>query len=163
MTSKSSNSQKEALRKKSLGELGELVAIKALVDRSFTKIVNLNDHQQNYPFADLFAQKGRKRYVISVKARNKYQANGKLNTRYKLGNKVLEHALNAETEFNAKAYWLAIVFDRMDYSVYMGSLEELDGKLGIPVGLCINHGFGECLVEKHRHYFDFDYFSNSKE
>jgi len=36
--------QSEALRKKSLGELGELISIKALVDNSFEKIVNLNDN-----------------------------------------------------------------------------------------------------------------------
>jgi hypothetical protein len=92
MTQKLSKSQKETLRRKSLGELGELVAIKALVDRSFSKITNLNDQQHNYPFADLYAQKGQKKYVISVKSRNKYQANGKLNSRYKLGSKALEHA-----------------------------------------------------------------------
>jgi len=34
--------KKHALRKKSLGELGELLAIKALIDNSLKKIVNLN-------------------------------------------------------------------------------------------------------------------------
>lgn len=45
--------KKEALRKKSLGELGELFGIKALVDSHFEKVVNLNDRKMNYPFADL--------------------------------------------------------------------------------------------------------------
>ncbi len=45
-------------RRKSLGELGELFAIKALVDNSFERIVNLNDKKMNYPFADLYAEKG---------------------------------------------------------------------------------------------------------
>lgn len=49
--------QTEALRKKSLGELGELISIKALVDSSFDKIVNLNDKKMNYPYADLYAEK----------------------------------------------------------------------------------------------------------
>jgi len=35
--------KKEASRKKSLGELGELFAIKALVDNRYDNIVNLND------------------------------------------------------------------------------------------------------------------------
>ena len=61
--------KKEALRKKSLGELGELFGIKALVDNSFEKIVNLNDKKMNYPFADLYAEKNGKRYIISIKAR----------------------------------------------------------------------------------------------
>lgn len=162
MSQKLSKSKKEALRRKSLGELGELVAIKALVDRSFTKITNFNDRKRNYPFADLYAQKGGRRYVISVKSRNKYQANGKLNSRYKLGSKAYEYAKKEEHKFKAQAYWMAIVFDEMTYSIYMGSLEELDGNLGIPVGRCIKGGFGDCLVDDQRHYFDFEYFSNQK-
>ena len=39
---------KEVARKKSLGELGELFAIKALVDNKFEKIINLNDKKINY-------------------------------------------------------------------------------------------------------------------
>lgn len=35
--------RKEAARKKSLGELGELFALKALVDNRFDRIRNLND------------------------------------------------------------------------------------------------------------------------
>jgi hypothetical protein len=80
-----SKNKKEALRKKSLGELGELFAIKALVDNSFERIVNLNDKKINYPFADLYAEKERKKYVISIKARNKYQKNYKLNAFYNIG------------------------------------------------------------------------------
>jgi hypothetical protein len=57
---------------------------------------------------------------------------------------------------------MAIVFNELSYSIYMGSIEELDGSLGIPVGRCINDGFGDCLVKEHRHYFDFEYFSNLK-
>jgi hypothetical protein len=37
--------RREADRKKSLGELGELFAIKALVDKKFDKIRNLNDNE----------------------------------------------------------------------------------------------------------------------
>ncbi|MBM4055966.1 MAG: hypothetical protein FJ264_15140 [Planctomycetes bacterium] len=64
--------KKEALRKKSIGALGELFGIKALVDNSFEKIVNLNDNKMNYPYADLYAEKDGTRYVISIKTRNKY-------------------------------------------------------------------------------------------
>ena len=39
--------KKEAARKKSLGELGELFAIKALVDNKFDRIRNLNDKLMN--------------------------------------------------------------------------------------------------------------------
>ena len=73
--------KKEASRKKSLGELGELFAIKALVDNHYEKIVNLNDKKMNFPFADLYAEKEGKRFIFSVKARNKYQKNQR-NHRY---------------------------------------------------------------------------------
>ena len=62
--------KKEAARKKSLGELGELFALKALVDNKFDRIRNLNDHSMNETFADILCEKDGKRLVICVKARN---------------------------------------------------------------------------------------------
>lgn len=50
----------------------------------------------NETFADIECEKDGLKYIISVKARNKYQKNGKLNTRYNLGQDVYEKALNAE-------------------------------------------------------------------
>lgn len=47
-----------ALRARSLGALGELLAIKALVDNGFNNIRNLNDQKRNFPYADLYAEKG---------------------------------------------------------------------------------------------------------
>ena len=67
--------QKEAARKKSLGELGELFAIKTLVDEQYDKIRNLNDDKMNEAYADIYCEKGDRRLIISVKARNKYQNN----------------------------------------------------------------------------------------
>src|ERR1035437_5164310 len=104
--------KKEAARKKSLGELGELFAIKALVDKKFDMIRNLNDDTMNETFADIECEKDGIKYVISVKARNKYQKDGKLNTRYNLGASVYEKALTAEKKHNASAYWMAIQIGR---------------------------------------------------
>ena len=56
--------KKEASRKKSLGELGELFAIKALVDEEYDRIRNLNDVQMNEAFADIYCEKGDQRLVI---------------------------------------------------------------------------------------------------
>ena len=163
MNSMRRQTQKEALGKKSLGELGELVAIKALVDHRYSNIRNLNDDRRNFPYADLYAEKGKKRIVISVKARNKYQVNGYLNGRYKLGQKAHIHAEEAEREFKAKAYWMAIPFDDSTYSIYLGTLEELGGNLGIPIKKCIDGLVGKCLVDECRHFFDFEYFTNRRE
>jgi hypothetical protein len=154
------NNKKEAARKKSLGELGELFAIKALVDKKFDRIRNLNDHLMNEPFADIECEKDGVKYIISVKARNKYQKNGKLNTRYNLGSKVYEKALLSEKKHNASAYWMAIQFNQKSFSIYFGSLKELNESKAIPVDKCEKGIIGEIWEINKRHYFDFEYYSN---
>ena len=157
------NAKKEALRKKSLGELGELFGIKALVDNSFERIVNLNDKKMNYPYADLYAEKENKKYVISIKARNKYQKNHSLNSHYNLGNNAYQKADDAEKEYGAEAYWMAIQFDNLTYSIYFGSLAEISQRNAIPVQECAEGKVGVCLVKDKRHYFDFGFFGNVKD
>ena len=153
---------KEALRKKSLGELGELFGIKALVDNYFEKIVNLNDKRMNYPFADLYAEKGDKKYIISIKARNKYQKNHTLNSFYNLGSNAYIKAKTAEIEFGAEAYWMAIQFDDFTYSIFFGSLQDLNHHKSIPIKDCESGLIGVCFVKAKRHYFDFGFFGNQK-
>ena len=157
------DAKKEAARKKSLGELGELFAIKALVDQEYDKIRNLNDTHMNQAFADIYCEKDGNRYVISVKARNKYQQDGKLNTRYNLGTNAYDKAARAEAEYNAEAYWMAIQFDTNSYSIYFGSLKELNGANSIPVDKCERGEIGTILVHNRRHYFDFDYYKNTSD
>jgi hypothetical protein len=154
------NNKKEAARKKSLGELGELFALKALVDKKFDRIRNLNDNKMNEKFADIICEKDGLRYVISVKARNKYQKNGKLNSRYNLGADVYEKALSAEKKYNASACWMAIQFDQKSFSIYFGSLKVLNGSRAIPVDKCEKGIIGEIWEYNKRHYFDFEYYTN---
>ena len=156
------NNKKEAARKKSLGELGELFALKALVDQKFDKIRNLNDQKMNEKFADIICEKDGNRFAISVKARNKYQINGKLNTRYNLGSDAYEKAKYAEEKYSAKAYWLAVQFDTTSFSIYFGSLDDLNGSKAIPINKCQQGKIGEIWVFDKRHYFDFDYYSNKE-
>jgi len=68
--------KKESLRKKSLGELGELYAIKTMVDHEFDRIRNINDDHMNEKFADIICEKDKTRFVVSVKSRNMYQLDG---------------------------------------------------------------------------------------
>ena len=154
--------KKEAARKKSLGELGELFAIKVLVDNEFDRIRNLNDRQLNEPFADIECEKDGKKYIISVKARNKFQIDGKLNSRYNLGMRAYDKAAASEKKHNAKAYWMAIQFDKKSYSIYFGTLDELNGSKAIPVDKCEKGKIGEVWVNNKRHYFDFDFYTNKK-
>ncbi|CAN5323113.1 hypothetical protein BH10BAC1_BH10BAC1_20550 [soil metagenome] len=153
---------KEAARKKSLGELGELFALKALVDNKFDKIRNLNDQSMNEIFADIACEKDGEYFVISVKARNKFQKNGKLNTRYNLGTNAYEKAAASEKKYKAKACWMAIQFDRNSFSIYFGHLNELNGSRAIPVDKCEKGIIGKTWVQNKRHYFDFDYYTNRK-
>lgn len=154
------DSRKEAARKKSLGELGELFAIKALVDNGFEGIRNLNDKKRNEPFADLYCEKDGNKYVISVKARNKFQLDGKLNSRYNLGSNFRVLAENAEKKYMAKAYWLAVQFDSNSFSIYFGSLSELGAANAIPIDKCMSKLVGVPLEENKRHFFDFNFYSN---
>jgi len=156
------NTKKEALRKKSLGELGELFGIKALVDYKFDKIRNLNDEKMNSPFADLYAEKDGKNFIISIKSRNKCQQDNTLNAFYNLGSNAYEKAKKAEEKFNATAYWMAIQFDEYTYSIYFGSLNELNNKKAIPIKDCEIEKIGKCLVKNKRHYFDFSFFNNKR-
>jgi hypothetical protein len=152
--------KKEAARKKSLGELGELFALKALVDKKFDRIRNLNDNSINETFADIECEKDGLIYVISVKARNKYQKDGKLNSRYNLGADVYKKAQSAEKKYNASAYWMAIQFDHKSFSIYFGSLKELKGSRAIPVDKCEKGLIGEIWEFNKRHYFDFEFYTN---
>ena len=155
------NTIKEAKRLKALGELGELIGIKTLVDSGYFEIRNLNDLKMNYPFADLIAYKDGKRYVISLKARNKFQRDGKINPRYILGrDDLLTKASKAAKEFNAIPAWMAIQFTEKKFSVYFGTLEEINNAKAIPVLKCMKKEVGTCLVEEKDHYFDWEYFEN---
>ena len=158
------NRKKEAKRTKSLGEIGELYAIKALVDNGFINIKNLNDVKMNYPYADVFAEKNGRKYVISIKARNKWESNGRLNTNYKLmySKNAYKNAENAEKEFSAEAAWIAIPFEINTYSVYFGTLNELEGDKGIKIRKCMNNEIGEILVNDKYHYLDWDFFTNRR-
>lgn len=156
----SSTNKKEAVRKKSLGELGELFALKALVDKKFDRIRNLNDNSMNEAFADIACEKNGEKYIVSVKARNKFQKNGKLNARYNLGSDVLKKASDSEKKYKAQACWMAIQFDRNSFSIYFGQLKELNGSKAIPVNKCEKGLIGEIWEHNKRHYFDFDYYSN---
>jgi len=154
--------EKEAARKKSLGELGELFAIKALVDKEFDRVRNLNDRQLNEPFADIECEKDGEKYIVSVKARNKFQIDGKLNSRYNLGTNAYDKAAASEKKHNAKAHWLAVQFDKKSYSIYFGTLEELNGSKAIPIDKCEKGEIGEVWVNNKRHFFYFDFYKNKK-
>ena len=161
------NSKKDYKRKISLGELGELLAIKALVDNGFEKVINLNDEKRNHAFADLYAEKKAEKMIISVKTRNKYRKRKnseeklKLNAHYNLlYNEGMKKVNEAKKIYKATPYWMAIQLDRFTYSVFLGSLDVLEGKKSIPLKKCEAGIIGKCFVDNKQHFFDYSYFGN---
>ena len=122
-------------RWKKMGDFGEYVAEKLLSEHGFTKIRNLNKERHNNLFADIYAVKNKKSYVISVKARNKYENNGRLNSRYKLGKDCYEKAPILEREHKSIAAWISIAIDidNKTFDAYFGVLASLSGNTGIPM------------------------------
>lgn len=139
--------EEAALRGGSLGKLGDFLATKALEDSGFEavrkiddkdRVVRRNRRTYKVSYGSLMAVKGSRRYLIAVKTRHKYQKNGRLNERYKLtdikGKKdVYRDARDAEDHFGATADWIAVQIDNGTYSVYFGTLKQLNGKTGIPM------------------------------
>lgn len=119
-----------ASRVHQLGVIGEQLARDFLRDNGFEEVRPLG---RNYKYADLYATKDNIAYVISVKARNKWQyprpGQKELlpNTRFKLGNprRCLVLAAEAAKENNAIPAWLALALEPEIYDAYFGTLDCL--------------------------------------
>ncbi len=155
-----------ARRVRALGDIGERLARRILKRAGFMRVANLNRRKAHSPYADLLAEKGRLRYVVSVKIRNKYEythdGSRRLNARYKLGARCHEHAATAEREWRANAAWLAICLEPKTYDAYFGLLAELDGGLGIRMSARAVASY-RCLARAVRHGFDHAKLQNTYE
>lgn len=127
-------------RFKKLGDLGEYVAADLLKQAGFKNVENLNQTASaNVRFFDLRAERDKKKYVISVKARNKYEnsaAGIKLNGRYKLFSDPNVVSDDARIKYKSEAAWVAIAIDVENgtFDAYFGMLSMLEGnKKGIPM------------------------------
>jgi Holliday junction resolvase len=129
-------SKETAYRAARLGALGENIAPSYLQRAGFNAVRNLNDDQNNHPFADLIAEREGLTYIISVKTRNKFEArSGNLDSRYKLYTpkhaRLIEHLAALH---NATPAWLAIQIDGERLSIYFGTVEQLHGNKGRRLG-----------------------------
>jgi hypothetical protein len=155
-------SKETADRAARLGALGEDIAPSYLQRAGFNAVRNLNDDQNNHPFADLIAEREGLTYIISVKTRNKFEArSGNLNSRYKLYStpkhvRLIEHLAALH---NATPAWLAIQIDGERLSIYFGTVEQLHGNKGIPMTQdCLP--FYECLANHEVHELNYDSLRN---
>lgn len=137
-------------RWKKLGDVGEDIARVLLKSKGFKNIYDLNEIRENQSYADIYAERYDQAYVISVKTRNKYEASGRLNSRYKLGRECYQKAKEVENEYNAVAAWIAVSLniEAQTCAAYFGRLSQLKGNTGI---LMTQNAVGEyeCLASCH--------------
>lgn len=126
--------KKKAREKRELGVFGENVAEFLLCNAGFNKVKNLNREKMNTPYADIYAKRHCKSYVISVKTRHKYQLNGLLNPRYKLEHNCHDKAKVVSEQYGgAIPAWvtIAIDIDTDTLSAYFETLAFLGGNKGV--------------------------------
>jgi hypothetical protein len=119
----------ERLRTKALGGWGEEKASKLLKRAGFRSVSNLNSEISNHLFADIYAERGDKRYIIGVKTRNRLTATGKLNPSYNVRKKGKDLS-GLAARYRAVPAWIAIQVDTeaQTCSAYFGLLAQLSVK-----------------------------------
>ena len=133
-----------------VGDIGEMLGHIILLENGFTNVVNANDVEPNFPWADLIAVKRKylirkKKYLISSKTRNYYQNNGKPNTSIKLNlaSTALHKAIKKYPDHIPA--WLVIYFNKepKKYDAYFGLVSDLPKNTG-SVNLL---KYGKCLFK----------------
>jgi len=100
-----------ANRSKKLADIGESLAVELLSDQGFANIKDLNKIRKNHPFADIYAERNGEKFWISVKARNKYEENGKINYCYYIRKGERDLAIQLEQKYpGTQAACLGISF-----------------------------------------------------
>ena len=136
-------------RRKRIGDLGEQWT-KSLLERAgFARVRDLNILvRYNHAGGDFIAERGGKRYFITVKARNKYrQGTRKLNGGY---NVYPEKVRSAAREYDAEPAWLTIQLDTENrtYSAYFGTVISLRNPDAVAVPMLPHNVTDyECLAE----------------
>ncbi|RHW74600.1 hypothetical protein [Colwellia sp. RSH04] len=154
---------KDGVKFRKFGAVGETFAEKLLKENEFTDVVDLNKtEKENFPFADFSANKNSKKYLISVKTRNKYERTGKLNYRYKLGKGVYKKIddLLAQDKWNGyTAAWLTIAIEKETLDAYFGDIASLNKKRAVKMSpkACKEYN---CLAKGYTHNYNFTPFIN---
>ena len=120
-------------RFKKLGDLGEFLAEQLLKENGFTNVRNLNiEKNKNVKDFDIYAERKKQKYVISVKTRNKYEnskAGPRLNSRYKLCDDPNEFENEARKKYNSNSAWvtISVEIDKGIFEAYFGTLDMIEG------------------------------------
>ena len=145
-------------RNRRLGQIGESLAMQKLIDAGFRNVKNLNDLKNNYEFADIYAEKSGKNYVISVKTRRKFERLGGLNAKYNLGKEWKKTSAAAAKALTAIPAWIEIQVDGPTFSLYFGLLSLITESNGIPME-SEALTFYECLAKDEKHNYPEDSFT----
>jgi hypothetical protein len=110
--------------KQTLGDWGEDVAAFLLKSSGFEEITMLNDSQRNHPGGDIMASKLGQKYLFSVKARDRFMKNGKVNWGYNI---YPQKVIAAAQRYGAGPAWLVVRADRRynTYCAYWGLINEI--------------------------------------
>jgi Holliday junction resolvase len=94
-------------RQIAIGGWGERRASILLKGAGFSAVRDLNEETHNHPFGDIYAERGGTRYLIGVKARNKYTDKGRLNETYNIRKKHMDVRILADRH-KAELSWVTI-------------------------------------------------------
>lgn len=110
--------------RQTLGDWGEDIAAQLLASAGFGEIVMLNDGQKNHPGGDILARDSTTSYLFSVKARDRFMQNGKVNWGYNIYPKKV---IAAAFRYGAEPAWFVVRADRRDntYCAYWGKISEI--------------------------------------
>jgi hypothetical protein len=114
-------------RKRALGDWGEKKAIDLLERAGFGNLRDMNAESFNHPFGDICAVRDGVRYLIGVKARNKYQASGLVNPTYNVRKRGADVEATARRH-NAVLAWVAIpvIPEKQRFSAYFGTIAQIE-------------------------------------
>jgi hypothetical protein len=143
-----------------LTELGTYLAKQALNIRGFANVRKIEERERltelkaphdRISYGTFLAERAGSKFVIQVVTRRKYSKNRELNSRYILvrrerSSEISDNPSIAEKHFGAKPYWLAVTIDNSRHSIYLGSVKQLQGQLGIPMK-DVDLANYECLVD----------------
>ena len=143
-----------AARNSKLGDKGETLAERCLKKHGFVDVRNLNNERANHPFADLYAEKGSVRYVVSVKTRNEFEVGGGVNSSYKLTRNE-KRLREVEAAYSAQAAWVAVCvnIDAKTFSAYFGLVKDLQTFKRIPMNIEARGAY-YCLADDEPWPFD---------
>jgi hypothetical protein len=113
-------------RRQALGEWGEKKALVLLKDAQFKgRDVNVETH--NYPFGDIYAERGPARFVVGVKTRNIYQVSGLLNPSYNVRKMGFDIGAIGK-RYNAVLAWVVIqvIPELQTFNAYFGTIAQIE-------------------------------------